>query len=1103
MRRIHPAAVVGRAFAALACAVAALCLARPALALEEARLLRQPDIEGDKIVFVHAGDLWTVPRAGGVAARLTSHEGVEQFPKISPDGKTVAFTAEYDGNTDVYTVPIDGGEPTRLTWHPGIDQVSEWYPDGKSILFRTSRSMAPRRGSQFFKIASAGGFEEKLALPTGGYASWSADGTRLAYVAPSYDNRTWKRYTGGNAPDIWIYDFAKNDSYKITDYAGADEWPMWYGDRVYYASDQGGRLANLWCYDTKDKSRRQVTQFTDYDVKWPSAGSDAIVFECGGHLYVMDLATEKANRISVLVPDDEPATRPELRNVAKWITDFDLSPSAKRVALAARGDIFTVPAEHGDPRNLTNSPGSRERNPAWSPDGKWIAYLSDKTGEMEFWVAPGDGSGPARQVTKNGATFRYGGTWSPDSKKLAFTDKTYSLWWVDIATGATTKVDQSETSEIGGITWSGDSRWIAYTRPSGAFHPQVRLYSLASSKATTVSDDMSEDFGPSFDPKGRWLYFISRRTFEPAYGQFELDYHFTGTDKIYAASLVDTTGRPTPPRSDEEGVASADEKEKAKAKDDDKKDKKKDEPAGAVKIDVTGLGHRVAELPIPAGRYGAVVAFDDHIVYQSLDGEIGDDGGATKTSIHAFALDEQEDKTVVKDVGQAFGVSKDGKKVLYKKDEQFGIVGIDKENKPGDGKVTTSPLMTVVDPKAEWGEMFNEAWRLERDFYYDPKMGGLDWKAVGERYRALVPYAGHRSDMNYILGELIGELSTSHSYVGGGDFPDVPKAPAGLLGVDWTLDPGSRRYTFAKIYRARDWNSDVEAPLGVPGVGVQEGDELMSVNGVDVRAPQNLYAAFVGTVGKRTRITVSGSRDNSANRTYVVTPIADELSLRLTDWVASNREKVAKATDGRVAYVYVPNTAKAGIQEFAKQFYPQTEKDGIIVDERFNGGGFIPDFFVERLQRKTWSYWSSRDGKSFRTPGTAIDGPKCILINEYAGSGGDCFPYYFRLAGLGPVIGKRTWGGLVGIGHDLPLVDGGSVTMPDFGFWDTSGQWAVENHGVDPDIEVENFPHLMAKGQDPQLERAIQYELDELKAHPVVRPMRPAYKVQPGLSSAR
>jgi tricorn protease len=1086
------------ALVALVCALAAV---RPAHALEECKLLRQPDIAGDRIVFVYAGDLWTVARTGGTAARLTSHDGIEQFPKISPDGRTVAFTAEYDGNLDAYTVPIEGGEPARLTWHPQVDIVADWYPDGKSLLLRSPRAAAPRRFSQFYKIAATGGFEEKLPLPTAGYASWSADGTQLAFVAPTYESRTWKRYQGGNAPNIWIYDFAKNDSRKITDWAGADEWPMWHGTRVYYTSDQGGRTANLWCYDTKDQSRRQVTTFTEYDVKWPSAGADAIVYENGGALYVMDFTNEKSTRITVLVPDDKPATRAEIRNVAKWTTGWDLSPSAKRVVLEARGDLFTVPAEHGDVRNLTNSPGVREKDPRWSPDGKWIAYWSDRTGEYELFVTPADGSGHERQVTKGGATYRYGATWAPDSKKLAFSDKTLTLYWVDVSSGRVKRVDQATTGEIAELAWSGDSRWLAYSRPGDNFLRHVRLYGIDSEHVTAVTDEMTEDFSPAFDPNGRWLYFVSRRTFNPGYGQFELDYHFTATDKVYAVSLVDTTARPTPPRSDEEGAGKGDD-DKAKDGADAKKDDAKKAAASAdkpMRVDLEGLTGRVAELPIPAGRIAGLTAFDDHVLYLVQQGEINPDGNAPKADLHSYALTEQEDKTIVAGIAPGYGASKDGKKILYRADEVFGIVGVDKENKVGDGKIESGTLLTTLDPRLEWRQMFDEAWRLERDFYYDPAMGGLNWKAVGDRYRALIPYAAHRSDINYLLGEMIGELSTSHTYVSGGDFPAVTTTPGGLLGVDWALDAGSGRYRFAKIYRARDWNSDVEAPLGVPGVNVNEGDYLIAVNGRDVKAPENVFAAFVGTAGLQTRITVAKSSGDRTGRTYTVTPIKDENTLRMQAWIAANRAKVDKATNGRAAYVYVPDTATRGIQEFAKQFYPQVEKDAIVVDERFNGGGFIPDFFVERLQRRTLSYWSSRDGKDFRTPSASIDGPKCILINEYAGSGGDAFPYYFRKLGLGPVIGKRTWGGLVGIGHDLPLVDGGSVTMPDFGMWDTEGKWTVENHGVDPDIEVENFPHLVVQGHDPQLERGIEYINAELAKHPPARPKRPAYKVQPGL----
>jgi tricorn protease len=1095
-------------FAGLLCLVLALTLgaAVPASALEECRLLRQPDVQGDRIVFVYAGDLWTVPRAGGTAARLTTHEGIEQFPKLSPDGLSVAFTAEYDGNLDAFTVSVVGGEPKRLTWHPGGDQVAEWYPDGRNILLRSARASAPSRVDRFFRVPAGGGFEEMLALPTAGYASLSADGKLIAFVSPSYDRRTWKRYRGGSAADIWVYDFDRNQSQLITDWEGPDEWPMFHGRTVYYCSDRNAKIANLWAYDLDAKTHRQVTTFSEYDVKWPSVGSDAIVFENGGYLYTMDLPSEKLTKLSVLVPDDKPAARMEFRNVADWTGGMDLSPSAKRVVVEARGELFSVPAEKGDVRNLTNTPGARERDPIWSPDGKWIAYLSDKSGEYQFHVIGADGATPDRQVTREGATFRFQPVWSPDSKKLLFSDKSLRLYWADVESGRITEVDTSEWGEIHDYSWSADSKWVCYSKPTEAGFSVIHLYALGG-KATPVTDGMSDDFMPDFDPDGKYLYFVSRRTFRPEIGAFELDFQFKATDKIYAMSLQDTTASPVAPQSDEEmGEAKAedgdagDAGDKAKggrgAKDEKKDDKKSEEPA-ALKIDLDGLGTRIAEIPVPADRYVGLHALKGKILFVKLE-EAGDpeEDGAGSASIHFYDLEKREDKTVLEGVDPFFSVSKDGGKLLYRKGETAGIVDLAEGQKVGDGKIDSGSLMAWVDPRQEWMQMFNEAWRLERDFYYDPDMGGLNWKAVGERYRQLVPFVAHRADLNYILGELIGELATSHAYVGGGDAPHVAPVPAGLLGADYELDAASGLYRFKKIYRERDWNSSSAAPLGEPGILVREGDYLLEVNGRPVRAPENIYAAFVGTVGKQTSIKVGASAGDAKARTYTVTPVGSEASLRYVAWVNANRKKVAEATGGKIAYIHVPNTSIAGVQEFWKGYFPQVDRTGIIVDERFNGGGFIPDFFVERLMRSTWVYWSSRDGGSFRTPGGSIDGPKCILANQYAGSGGDAFPLYFRMMGCGPIIGKRTWGGLVGISHSLPLVDGGGVTMPDFGMYSVDGKWLVENHGVDPDIEVENTPESMVDGHDLQLERAIQYCLDELKAHPVVRPERPKYKKQ-------
>jgi tricorn protease len=1092
---------------ALALASAAV-FAAAAAGLEECRLLRQPDIQGDRIVFVYAGDLWTVPRTGGTAMRLTAHPGIEVFPKLSPDGKTVAFTAEYDGNVDAYTVPVEGGEPIRLTWHPMTDQVAEWYPDGKSLLLRSTQASPTRRTSNFFKIAAAGGFPEMLPLPSAGYATFSSDGGQIAYVSPAYDNRTWKRYKGGAAPDIWTYDFAHNKSDLITDWPGSDEWPMWHGDTIYYCSDRDGHTANIWAWDTKTRQHRQVTKFTDFDVKWPSIGGDALVFENGGYLWVMDLPGEKAQKIQVLVPDDKPEMRAEFRNVSHWIRNWDLSPSAKRAVLEARGELFTVPAEKGDVRNLTQTSVARERNPVWSPDGKWIAYLSDASGEYEVHVIGSDGKTPDRQVTQGCNTYRFHLAWSPDSKKIAFNDKTMTLSYCDVQSGKITRVDKSEYGEIQEFQWSPDSRWIAYAKSYPNWLNRVMVYALDTGKSTSVSTGMSEDFSPSFDPSGKYLYFLSRRTFRPEFGTFEFDFQFHATDGVYAATLQDSLRSPVLPQSDEEtGESGADKDSKKDADKEDggkggksKKGGKKGEEKKAeevqVRIDLDGVSARIAQLPISPGRYAGLTAVEGKLVFIELAPPDPDSDDNPNGVLHFFDLEKREDKVVLDGVEAGYALSKDGGKLLYRSKDTFGIVDVEEDKKVGDGKIETDVLMANVDPKQEFAQMFHEAWRLERDFYYDPNMGGVDWKAIGERYGQLVPYAAHRADLNYILGELIGELSTSHTYVGGGDFPDVARVGTGLLGADFDLDSKSGRYRFKTVYAERDWNSKTHAPLGEPGVHVKAGDYLLAVNGHAVRAPENVYTAFVGTIDKQTTITVGSSPNDSKPRTYSVEPVESEQSLRYTAWVNANRDKVTQATGGRIAYIHVPNTSIAGIQEFSKQFYPQVDKEGIIVDERFNGGGFVPDFFVERLWRTTWVYWSQRDGADWRTPLPAMDGPKCIMVNQYAGSGGDAFPYYFRLVGLGPIIGKRTWGGLVGISHDLPLVDGGRVTMPDFGMWDRDGKWTIENHGVDPDIEVENTPSDMVAGRDPQLERAIQYCMDELKKNPVRRPARPAYKTQ-------
>ena len=1076
--------------------LALLAYAAPARALEECRLLRQPDIAGDRIVFVYGGDLWLVGRQGGVATRLTTDDGVERFPKFSPDGSTIAFTAEYDGNFDAFTIATAGGEPKRMTWHPDADMVAEWYPDGQSILLRSLRAnRQARRPDRFFKVPAKGGFEEMLPLPYAGYASFSPDGRGLAFVSPAYDNRTWKRYRGGNAPDLWVYDFDRNASQRITDWPGADEWPMWWQRSVYYVSDRGGRVANLWAYDLDARQHRQVTNFTDYDVKWPSLGGNSIVLESGGHLYVLDLPSGTPQRIPVWVPDDKPGTRPERRDVAKWIRGGDLSPSAKRALVEARGEIFSLPAEKGDVRNLTNTPGARERAPAWSPDGRWVAFLSDRTGEYELWVTPADGSGAARQVTRRGGGYPFAPEWSPDSKKLAFSDQTRTLYWCDVASGKVTKVDKSDHGDIDDFTWSGDSRWLAYSRPEKNGFNRILLAPLGGTP-TAVSGGMTHDHDPAFDPEGRYLWFLSRRRADLPTFQFEYALYPSESDKLYAATLRADVPSPVGPESDEE---KGEEAKKDEGKDGKGKAKDAKEPAvPPLKIDLEGLMSRVAEVPAPWGLYGGLTAYKDRLLWLKLDPPDPEEGGGTAT-LMMYEFEKRKVVPVISGIQAGYAANKDGTKALYKAEDVLGIVEVAEGKKVGDGKLNAT-LTALVDPRREWKQMYEEAWRLERDFYYDPAMGGLDWKAVGERYRQLVPYAAHRSDLNYILGEMLGELSTSHAYVGGGDYPPTPQVGVGLLGADWELDAASGRYRFKTLYTESEWNHDARAPLGAPGVAVKPGDVLLQVDGRDVRAPENLYSAFEGTVGRQVRITVGSSANDPKPRTYTVVPAANEFPFRYRAWVKENREKVARATGGRAAYIHLPNTAMGGVEEFTKQYYPQVDREALIVDERWNGGGFIPDFFVERLARRTVAYWSTREGDDFRSPQSAIDGPKCMLINHYAGSGGDALPHYFRLEGLGPLIGTRTWGGLVGISRDLPLMDGGVVTIPDFGMWSPrDGKWEIENHGVDPDIEVEFLPEDGVAGRDPQLDKAIEWINAELAKNPYRKPPRPAYKTQEGL----
>lgn len=1061
----------------------------------DARLLRFPDIHGDRIVFTYAGDLWSVPVQGGEARRLTAAPGRVSQAKFSPDGRSLAFTGNYDGNPDVYVMPAGGGEPTRLTWHPSFDRVIDWQPDGGAIRFQSQRASHTGRDLQLFTVPMGGGLPQQMVLPTAGLSSYSPDGKLIAFNRESSEARTWKRYKGGWAQDVWTYDFAANRSERITDWAGADNFPMWDGTTIYYNSDRTGRL-QIWACDTVSKQHRQVTFHEEYDVRNPSLGTGAIVYENGGWLYVLDLASGKSRKVTVSLHSDNVLTRPAIKDVADLIGSADLAPDAKRAVFAARGDIFTVPAEKGDVRNLTASPGVREMAPAWSPDGKQVAWLSDRSGEYEIWVAPADGRGEARQLTTGATTYKTGLGWSPDGRHLAVCDAAMNLWLVDAKDGATKKVDHSTTGEINEWSWApGGGGWLAYAKGEANGFRSVFLYEVATGKAHRVTTDFTDDSAPCFDDKGDYLYFVSGRHFSPTLGGYDLHPLWTNMDGIYVVPLRADVAHPFPPQSDEVGAADKDDaegkdgdKDDAEKKDDKKGKSAKKADAKPLVIDVAGLADRMVPLDIEPGNYQGLAFADGKLFFMSrpFTPNMGRDGRGS-ASIRVFDFEEREAKAVL-DKADGYVLSHDGKRILYRDGKTWGLVDAKAEQKPAEEPLRTGDMQARVEPRAEWRQMFRDAWRQERDFFYDPGLHGVDWDHMYARYGQLVPYVAHGADFAWLLGELIGELNCSHTYVAPGDMPEEPSVGTGLLGCTFALDGASGRYRFARILSERDWNGGTPTPLRAPGIDVQPDEYLLAIDGVDLKAPTNPFSLLENKVGRQVRLKVGKSADGKGSREVTVEPIASETDLLYEAWVQGNRRRVDELSGGRIGYLHLPNTAVGGQVGFAKGYYPSLRKEGLVIDERFNGGGFIPDFVMDVLRRKLVNLWKPRYGQDWRTPGTAFAGHLAMISNGYAGSGGDALPYYFKYYELGPVIGTRTWGGLVGISRGLGLMDGGSVTFPEFGLFNLQGQFDVEGHGVEPTIELDNLPEQEIAGRDPQLEKAVEVLLQKIKDEPVTVP---------------
>ena len=1073
-----------------------------------ARMFRYPDVSATQIAFVYAGDIWVVPKTGGTAQRLTTPRGEELFPRFSPDGTKLAYSANYDGNTDVYVVPAQGGTATRITHHPMADRLVDWYPDGRSLLVATSMASGRQRYSQFFRVGATGGMPERLPVPYGEFGAISPDGRQIAYMPMSLDFRTWKRYRGGWTPDLWLFDLQSFASQNLTQNDADDAQPMWYGRKLYFMSDRDpAQRHNIWVYDLDTRQTREVTHFTDFDITFPASGPSDIVFQAGGRLYLLDLGTEQMREVPVTVVTDLATLRLRVARADSSILNATISPNGQRAIFEARGDVFSLPARYGPVLNLTQSSGVAERYPAWSPDGRQVAYWSDRTGEYELYVRPVTGTGQERKLTSYGPGYRYHLYWSPDSKKLVFVDQTMTIRMFDTETGQTVSVDRAlywYQVSLNGFraSWSADSRWLAYERDLVNQRSAIYLFDTRGGRSVQVTSGYYNDVAPVFDPDGKYLYFLSNRTMRPIYSDIDNSWVYPNATNVVAVSLRRDVPSPLAPRNDQDSVKSdsaaaapaATRTAGAQAARGrggrpaaDTTTPRRPTPPAPVEIDTAGFEQRLTVLPPAAGNYTDLRAVSGKVVFRRLPmAGITDN----KSPIVWWDLKEREDSTVLADADD-YELSADGKRLLVRDGRQFAIIDLKADQKL-ENPLRIAELEAPVDPRAEWRQIFSDVWRFERDFFYDANMHGVDWTAMRERYGRLLDDCVTRWDVNFVIGELISELNASHTYRGGGDLEAEQQRSVGLLGVDWALENGA--YRIAWIIDGAPWDAEVRSPLSQPGVNVHQGDYVLAVNGVPVDTSADPWAAFAGLAGRAVELTVNDRPTMDGARRVVVEALRDESRLRHLAWIEANRRRVEEASNGRVGYIYVPSTGIDGQTELARQFAAQFTKDALIVDERFNSGGQIPDRFIELLDRSPLAWWAVRDGHDWQWPPHAHFGPKVMLINGWSGSGGDAFPYYFREARLGPLVGMRTWGGLIGITGAPPLIDGGSVTVPTFRMYSPQGEWFAEGHGVDPDVAVVDDPTQLARGTDPQLERGIQEALRQLTERPFTPPRRPPYE---------
>ncbi len=1066
-------------------------------------LLQKPALSQTQIVFSYAGDLWTVPRAGGAAQRLTSGVGTESEPVFSPDGKTIAFTGEYDGNTDVFTIPSTGGTPTRITHHPDPDNAIGWTPDGKNIVFRSTRETYSRF-TRLFTVPAGGGLAKPLPVPMGYSGVFSSDGKRFAYapigVGGSFTNFiAWKRYRGGRASFLWILDMNTLETQKIPRTDSADFDPMWVGDKVFFLSDRGGAVG-LFGFDPSSKMVTQAVKNTGYDIDSAKAGPGGIVYDQFGDIYLYEVAKGKAARVPIEISGDMPEIRPRFSDVSQQLRAARISPTGVRALVEAHGEILTVPAARGDFHNITNTPGVMERAPSWSPDGTSIAYFSDESGEYALHIKPQNGAGDAKKISISRDSAYYSNPrWSPDSKFIAFHDNRLNFWLADVAAGKVSKVDTDELNSANSdVTWSPDSKWLAFSKGLPNRLHAINLYSLATGKRTQVTDGMSDARYPQFDRNGEYLYFTASTNYGTTVSGLDMSSdEFEVTRSVYALVLSTDGLSPVAPESDEEKPGAARPSRTPPA----------DATVKPTRVDLGDMARRIVPLPIPARSIDALVAGKPGTFYVSESASGFARAAAPGRTLQRFDIKTRKLENFATNVAD-FDVSADGEKILIgsmpprengapaaagapERAPQYAIVSTATAVKPGDGVLRLTGMEVRVDPVAEWKQMYHEAWRIERAYFYDPHFHGLNIEAAEKKYEPYLSSLAARADLNYIFQEMLGEFTVGHMRGNGGSIPSPRHIPGGLLGADYDVADG--RYRLKRIYSGESWNPQLRAPLVQPGVKISTGDYILSINGQDLTAADDISRLLEDTANRTVVLKLASSASGADSHEVSVVPVATEQPLRNLAWIEENRRKVDQLSSGKLAYVYMPDTGQPGLTSFNRYFFAQTDRKGVIIDERFNAGGQVADYVIEVLRRPLLSYWAPRYGDTYKTPAGSIQGPKVMIINEFAGSGGDAMPWLFRNQQLGTLVGKRTWGGLVGVGAYPVLMDGGNITAPSFGFFSPKGEWDVENHGVPPDVEVELTPMQVSQGHDPQLERAVSIAMEQLQKSPAPEPKRPQY----------